>query len=80
MNYETITQKFTEKQLETFDKESSKIYEDIFGTEMRNIFEGYSTKEETEELLEFIKASFQAGFICGKSSKKQTTKRKPKNV
>lgn len=80
MNYETITEKFSEKELETINNDSSKIYDEIFGKEMSIIFEGYSTKEETKELLEFIKASFQAGFICGKSAKKRTTKRKTKNV
>lgn len=52
-------------------KDSADCYTEFFETDLKNLFDGWEVFETDNQIVEMIKSAFQAGYVLGKTNRKQ---------
>lgn len=71
MSYKSYISSIDKTKLKTLNKSSSVLYEEILEEDLKEVFDGWSTEELTNDLLILFRLIFQSGYVCGKINRKQ---------
>lgn len=73
MKFKDYKANIAKNRLNFLNKSSSKIYDEVLGEDLKQIFSEWSTEDSVNNILNLFKLSFQAGYILGKINRKQKT-------
>jgi hypothetical protein len=71
MKFKDCKAAISKRKLNSLNKSSSKIYDEVLGEDLKVIFSEWGTEDFTNNILNLFELSFQAGYVLGKTNRKQ---------